>query len=69
MVALAIQHDVTFQQDNVRAHVARYGMTLVVQNNFKILERRQHNPDLVQFGIYGAFLTDVNGSVKTHRIR
>ena len=40
------QHNVTFQQDNARAHVARLSIAFLQQNNVDVLRWPPYGPDL-----------------------
>ena len=40
------QHNVTFQQDNARAHVARLSMAFLQQNNINVMHWPPYSPDL-----------------------
>ena len=40
------QHNVTFQQDNARAHVARLSMAFLQQNNVDVMHWPPYSPDL-----------------------
>ena len=40
------QHNVTFQQDNARAHVARLSIAFLQQNNVDVLRWPPYSPDL-----------------------
>ena len=46
VVPLICQHDVTFQQDNARAHVARLSIAFLQQNNVHVLRWPPYCPDL-----------------------
>ena len=40
------QHNVTFQQDNARAHVAKLSMAFLQQNNVNVMHWPPYSPDL-----------------------
>lgn len=46
VVPFVRQHNVTFQQDNARAHVARLSMAFLQQNNVDVLRWPPYSPDL-----------------------
>ena len=46
VVPLVRQHNVTFQQDNARTHVARLSMAYLQQNNVTVMHWPPYSPDL-----------------------
>ena len=46
VVPFVRQHNVTFQQDNARAHVARLSMAFLQQNNVNVMHWPPYSPDL-----------------------
>ena len=46
VVPFVRQHNVTFQQDNARAHVARLSMVFLQQNNVNVMHWPPYCPDL-----------------------
>ena len=46
VVPFVRQHNVTFQQDNARTHVARLSMAFLQQNNVNVMHWPPYSPDL-----------------------
>ena len=69
VLPLVNAHNLTFQHDNARPHVARVCRDFLNQNNVQVLDWPPYSPDLNQSSTFGMRWTGGSGSASTYRQR